>query len=107
MVLSIFCTLLLFATCVLYWNHAVQRVRAAFADEQTRIFDNMRSRALQSISPPDIAGSKQRTGSNLERVVERHRTAVVHDIIAHLRRITGEDLGESPERWIRKHARIH
>jgi hypothetical protein len=29
----------------------VRRVRAAFADEQTRIFDNMRSRALQSISP--------------------------------------------------------
>jgi hypothetical protein len=119
MVLSVFCTLLLFATCVLYWNHTVLRVQAAFADEQMQVFDQMRSRALESISPPDIAGflqyvlmyypsgTKQRTGSKLDRVVERHRTAVVRDIIAHLRRITGEDLGESPEPWVRKYAQIH
>jgi hypothetical protein len=50
------------------------------------------------------SGSKQRTGSKLDRVVERHRTAVVRDIVAHLRRTTGQDLGEGPEPWIQKYA---
>ncbi len=100
----------------LFWSYGWLYVQAAFADDQTQIFDEMRTRALQSTSPPAIAGSlryavsyypsgsKQRAGSLLDRVVERHRTAVVRDIVAHLRRTTGQDLGESPEPWIQKYA---
>lgn len=114
--LGVFCVVLFVGSGFLFWSYGWLHVQAAFADEQTHIFDEMRTRALQSTSPPDIAGSleyavfyypsgsKQRTGSRLDRVVERHRTAVVRDIVAHLRRTTGQDLGESPEPWIQKYA---
>jgi len=85
------------------------------ADEQTENFDASRVQALQFTEPHDIAssltfvvyyypsGTKQLVGSRLDRVVERHRTAVVRDIIAHLRLITKLDLGENPEAWIEKY----
>lgn len=114
--LGVFCVVLFVGSGFLLWSYGWLHVQAAFADEQTQIFDEMRTRALQSTSPPDIAGSleyavcyypsgsKQRAGSRLDRVVERHRTAVVRDIVAHLRRTTDQDLGESPEPWIQKYA---
>jgi len=70
----------------------------------------------QSTKPRDIAesleyvvwyypsGTKQEAGSRLDRVVERHRKAVVRDIVAHLRSVTNQDLGERPEPWIEKYA---
>jgi len=115
-VLGVFCALLFVGSGFLFWRYGYLHLQAAFADEQTQIFDEMRTRALQSTAPPDIAGSlayvviyypsgsKQQAGSKLDRVVERHRTAVVRDIVAHLRRTTGQDLGESPELWIQKYA---
>ena len=115
-VLGVLCAVLFVASSFLFWSYGWLSVQAAFADEQTEIFDDMRVRALQSIAPPDIAshldyavryypsGTKQPAGSRLDRVVERHRSAVVRDIIAHLRRRTGEDLGDKPEPWIQKYA---
>lgn len=115
-VLGVFCAVLFVGSGFLLWSHGWLHFQAAFADEQTQIFDQMRTQALQSTSPPDIAGSleyavfyypsgsKQQAGSRLDRVVERHRMAVVRDIVAHLRRTTGQDLGESPEPWIQKYA---
>ena len=114
--LGVFCAVLFVGSGFLFWSYGWLHVQAAFADEQTHIFDEMRTRALQSTSPPDIAGSleyvviyypsgsKQRAGSKLDRVVERHRAAVVRDIVAHLRHTTGQDLGERPEPWIQKYA---
>ena len=116
LLLGVLCVVLFVGSGFLFWSYGWLHVQAAFADDQTQIFDEMRTRALQSTSPPDIAGSlqyaafyypsgsKQRAGSQLDRVVERHRTAVVRDIVAHLRRTTGQDLGESPEPWIQKYA---
>jgi hypothetical protein len=75
----------------------------------------MRTRALQS-SASDAAGclqyvvhyyesgSKQETGSRLDRMVERERQRAAQDIMAYLRIKTGQDLGESPEAWIQKYA---
>jgi hypothetical protein len=37
-------------------------------------------------------------------MVERERTNTFHEIIAHLRAKTGEDLGDDPEKWIQKYA---
>ena len=114
-ILGVFCVGLFVGSSFLFWSYAWLHVQASFADEQTQIFDEMRARALQFTSPPDIAGSleyvafyypsgsKQQAGSRLDRVVERHRTAVVRDIVAHLRRTTGQDLGEGPEPWIQKY----
>ena len=114
--LGVFCAVLFVGSGFLFWSDGYLHLQAAFADEQTQIFDEMRTRTLQSTAPPDIAGSleyvviyypsgsKHRAGSKLDRVVERHRTAVVRDIVAHLRRTTGQDLGKSPDAWIQKYA---
>jgi hypothetical protein len=100
----------------LFWSYGWLKIQVAFASEQTQIFDEMRSRALPS-DPAGAAGcleyvvgyypsgSKQETGSRLDRIVERERTLAVRDILNYLRTKTGEDLGESPEVWIRKYAK--
>jgi hypothetical protein len=114
-VLGVFCAVLLVASGFLYWCYGWLHIQTAMADDQTHIFDDMRTQALQSAAPHDISrsleyvvfyypsGTKQKTGSRLDRVVERHRTAVVREIIAHLRRTTGQDLGDNPEPWIQKY----
>jgi len=81
-----------------------------------KIFAEMRTRSLQADSADAAgnleyvvgyypSGSKQETGSRLDRIVERERALAVRDIIAHLRIKTGEDLGENPEAWIKKYAK--
>ena len=99
----------------LFWSHGWLTIRVAWASEQTQIFEDMRTRALQS-SPTEAAGylqyvvhyyesgSKQQPGSRLDRMVERERQRAARDIIAYLRTKTGQDLGESPEAWIQKYA---
>ena len=101
---------------LLFWKYSVLRIKVAFAEKQTEIFEGMRSRALQSTTPVNIASSlsyavsyypsysKQNSGSSLDQIVERHRSAVLREIIAHLRRTTGEDLGDNPEPWLKKYA---
>ncbi len=89
-------------------------VRVAWAEEQTALFQKMLDTAL----PGDAriaaeclgfldgyypSGSKQVTGSRLDRIVERERTRVSRMIIDHLRSQTGQDLGANPNAWIEKH----
>jgi hypothetical protein len=88
----------------------------AFADEQTRVFDEVRAAALSDKQVTNIAGSlrytfnyyrsgsKQLEGSNLDQIVERHRVCAMRDIIDQLRTLTGEDLGASPEAWIKRYS---
>jgi len=99
----------------LFWNYGWLKIHVAFASEQTQIFDEMRSKALQSDAASAAgclqyvvnyypSGSKQETGSRLDRIVERERTLAVRDIISHLRAKTGQDLGDNPDTWIQKYA---
>lgn len=116
-------TIALGAVCVgllvlcgsLLWSHGSLTIRVALASEQTKIFDEMRTRALESDASGAAgcleyvvfyypSGTKQETGSRLDRIVERERGIAVRDIVAHLRTKTGEDL-ESPEAWIQKYAK--
>jgi hypothetical protein len=97
------------------WNHARLKIEVAFAEEQTRIFEDMRQQALGG-SPSGAAGAlayvvnyypsgtKQREGSRLDKVVEQMRSCTIRDIISQLRQKTGEDLGEKPDAWIEKYA---
>lgn len=113
--LGVACVGLLALCGGLFWRHGSLTMRLAWASEQTQIFDEMRTRALQA-SPSDAAGclkyvvhyyesgSKQQTDSRLDRMVERERRRATRDIIAYLRSKTGQDLGESPEAWIQKYA---
>jgi hypothetical protein len=100
----------------LFWSYGWLKIRVAFASEQTRIFEVMRTRALQSDAAGAAgcleyvvsyypSGSKQETGSRLDRMVERERAVAVRDIVGHLRTKTGEDWGELPEAWIQKYAK--
>jgi len=114
--LAIISFVLLLLCCLLFWNNGWLTIRVAWAEEQTKIFAEMRTRALQS----DVAeaasnleyvvgyypsGSKQESGSRLDRIVERQRALATVAIVAHLRAKTGEDLGENPEPWVRKYAK--
>jgi len=114
-VLGVLCVSLLVAAGYLFWSYGLLKIRVAFASEQTQIFDEMRTKALQSDATAAAgfleyvvryypSGSKQETGSRLDRIVERERTLAERDIIAHLRTKTGEDLGADPEAWIQKYA---
>jgi hypothetical protein len=100
----------------LFWSHGSLTIRVALASEQAKIFEEMRMRALTS-DPAGAAGcleyvvsyypsgSKQETGSRLDRMVEQARALAARDIVAYLRTKTGEDLGASPEAWIQKYAK--
>jgi len=115
-VLSVVCVGLVVLCGSLIWSHGWLTIRVAWASEQTKIFDEMRTRALTS-DPAGAAGcleyvvgyypsgSKQETGSRLDRMVELERTLATRDIVAYLRTKTGEDLGASPEAWIQKYAK--
>jgi hypothetical protein len=99
----------------LFWNYGWLKIGVSFASEQTQMFDEMRTKALQSDAAGAAgcleyvvgyypSGTKQQTGSKLDRMVERERALAERDIIAYLRAKTGQDLGESPEAWIQKYA---
>jgi hypothetical protein len=113
--LSLACVGLIVLSGCLLWSYGRLKIRVAFASEQTRIFEEMRTQALQSDSTVAAgcleyvvryysSGSKQETGSRLDRIVERERAFAVRDIVAYLRHKTGQDLGESPEPWIQKYS---
>lgn len=97
----------------LVWRFAWQSIEIGFADEQTEIFEDMTNRALQSKPAEAVgfleyvvwyypSGTKQKVGSRVDRIVERQRAMAIREIINYLRRKTGEDLGDSPEEWIKK-----
>ena len=115
-VLGVICIGLLVLCATLFWNMGWLTIRVAWASEQTGIFDEMRTQALQSDPVDGVrcldyvvgyypSGSKQTTGSRLDRMVERERALAARDIVAYLRTKTGEDLGESPEPWIAKYGK--
>jgi hypothetical protein len=101
----------------LMFARAMFSISIAFADEQTAIFEEMADKAATALSqdPPDVAeaigclqyvhhyypsGTKQLSGSRLDQIVERSRTAAGQRIIEQLRAATGQDFGDEPDRWI-------
>src|SRR4051812_19866349 len=85
----------------IFWQYGWLKIHVASASEQTHIFEQMRTRALQS----DIAGAagcleyvvsyypsgtKQEKGSRLDIMVERERLVAEREIVAYLRKKTGQ-----------------
>ncbi len=114
--LGIGCVSLLIGCGYLFWSYGWLKIQVAFASEQTQIFANMRSKALESDEAGAVgclnyvvnyypSGSKQEAGSRLDRMVEQERALAERDIIAYLRAKTGEDLGADPEAWIQKYGK--
>ena len=97
-----------------YWfvRWGLLRVQVALGEEQTQMFEECRTQALQSSDPKRIAGliqaaiiyypsgTKQSIGSHVDRLVERSRHLAIDDMIAQLRVVTGADLGKDPQSWI-------
>lgn len=111
--LLIFTTLvLIFALASTLYKYAFLSVRVRFADDQTKVFEAMTTKASKS-SPEEAAmcleyvlsyypsDTKQEGGSYLDHVVERARTNSIRSIINYLRSSTGQDLGNEPEAWIK------
>jgi hypothetical protein len=115
--------LLLVLVVLLGWTFlqlGATTVLVAFAEEQTRVCEEMRRQVTESLAlePPDVkkavgsleyayhyypSGTKQTKDSRLDRIVERARRSCVREIIEMLRVSTGEDLGDSPDPWIERY----
>ncbi len=65
----------------------------------------MRHAAWSMSSIIILRGTKQLTGSRLDRMVERERAVAVNAIMNYLHDKTGDDLGAKPEAWIQKYAK--
>ncbi len=112
--LVVACIGLLVLSCALFWNYGLLQLQVHFAGDQTRMIQMMRAEALQggTANAADClgvvvyyypSGTKQATGSRLDRIVERERALAARDIIAYLRSKTGEDLGDNAYAWIKKY----
>jgi len=93
------------------WLH----IQCDFANEQTEVFFSCRDEALKSSPEKAVgylryaahyypSGTKQISGSQLDIAVERVRNEMIRQIIADLRRKTGKDLGNDPQKWIDEYA---
>lgn len=112
-VLSVASVILLIVIAALALRLWTLEIRVTMAHEQIQLFDEMHQRAIRG-SASGIAdsmryvvsyypsGTKQIAGSLLDQIVEQARAATIRESIDHLRRITGEDLGDAVEPWIQK-----
>jgi hypothetical protein len=94
---------------VKYW---LLQMRVTFAEDQVAIFENMKRDSNSSTDPHQIAGflaytvsyypsgTKQVTGSPLDRMVEASRADAIAAIIDRFRFVTGKELGPKPEPWL-------
>ena len=104
--------LLAVAYCVMYHYLSLQ---VAFADDQVDIIEYIKIKALESDPSQNPSGTvdfleaivqyypsgtKQRSGSKLDRIVENVRKAAVREVIAFLRDKLKIDLGDDPQKWI-------
>jgi hypothetical protein len=108
------------AVCVLLLSaeRAYRSLAVHFAADHAWVFEEMRAKAnggaataaeaagcLEYVVSYYPSGTKLATGSEIDRVVEGYRAAVARDIIGRLRALTGDDLGDDPDPWIKKYAK--
>lgn len=94
--------LLVVVAGIAWWKYLDIRIRAALAEEQTQFFDEMVQQAAQRKTAKEIAadieavkiyypsGSKQRTGSHLDRIVERARSHAITKLEEQASRLRAE-----------------
>jgi len=93
-------------------KYTMLKLRVAFADGQVKIFREMEVAANSAADPRKLSGqleyvmnyypsgSKQITGSQLDRVVETARSNAIAAIIGRLCATTGRNLGNDPRKWL-------
>jgi hypothetical protein len=98
------------------FSYLYLRVQVVLANDQTWHFAQSRDHALatknaegvvdlQKIVQEYPSGTKQSKGSLLDQMVERQRAAAVREVVAHLRKETGQNLGDDPTVWIEKYTK--
>lgn len=92
-------------------------IQTTMADEQTEVFCELAEDATKSLEQktPDVkralelldyvhtyypSGTKLKSGSTLDRIVERARLQAEGQIVGTLRSVTGKDYGSSAEAWL-------
>ena len=100
-VLGLICALLVVCCVFLMLSNDTMLSQASVAEDYSMEFEKMRLHALQSTVTDHIVSDlfgvlvyshKHKTASPLDPLVERHRAAVVREIMAHLRRTATEDV---------------
>jgi prepilin-type processing-associated H-X9-DG protein len=93
-------------------KYTMLKLNVAFADGQVAIFEDMKASANGTTDPQQLSGkleyvmnyypsgSKQKSGTQLDRIVELARSNSIAVIIGRLRIVTGKDLGNDPKDWV-------
>jgi hypothetical protein len=104
---------------LLIWSVAENlrfQIQTVLADGHAMMIEEMRDAALESTNVTAVADSLRRVSrfyaspkadtnrSPAERLLRRVRSGSEREIIAHLRRLTGKDIGDTPARWIEAYA---
>lgn len=109
--LTLMVAFLLVAAGGMAYQYGKLRLRLTMANEQVKIFELMRVKAL-AVSPKEAAeclkyvqdyypsGTKQVTGSRLDQLVEAARAGVMREMLDELRSRTSQDVGSDPAKWI-------
>lgn len=121
MKIVLFASLIVLAClCALFAvKYSLLKVRLAFADDQVAIFEDMKASAAVTTDLKELSskleyvvnyypsGTKQTSGSQLDRIVEAARSNAMDAIIARLRSVTGKDLGNAPQQWLKEYPPGH
>jgi hypothetical protein len=100
---------------ILWRQHIRQTIEMEATNTMGNIFARSSAQALQSSDPYFAASCLEsvilyRTNNYsgydpLHRIYLRDRSRAVHDILEHLRLISGQDYGDDPQVWIDKFSR--
>jgi len=104
---------------LLIWSVASNfrfRIETILADGHATLIEEMRDAALGTTNVTDVANylrhvnryyaptDPQAQKLPAERLLRRVRLGLEREIVAHLRRLTGKELGNDPVRWIEAYA---
>jgi len=104
------------AICLAVWclvRYAALSVEVGLARERVQVIAYATDRALRG-TPAEAAahleyvlgyyppGQGRSAGAELDAIVETHRRVCTRQIIEHLKRTTGENLGDEPRAWIER-----
>lgn len=103
--------LVVFSAALVY-NVGSLTLELQFADDQISLFLSAEDSAAKGVAKTALmalsdvvhyypSGTKQKSGSIADRIVERVRARTVRHIIARLKELTGRDLGDDPYAWLK------
>ena len=110
--LTLYCILITVVALIFAGSYLRLRVQHLYARQQIADLDELTERATRADRSSAVGlleaivgfypeGTRFEKGSNVGWFVEKARSRCAAQIIAYLRKISNEDLGEEPEKWIK------